>query len=330
MRSPTPADRDAATATVAVVVVSWNTRDLLARCLDSLLPEVESGRAEVWVVDNASRDGSPEVVREHYGWAHLVHCAENIGFGRAVNLGASRSSTEWIAIANADVALRAGALDALLVAAARDPQAAALAPRLVLPDGRTQHSVFAFPTVPFALVLATGVARFFRALGDRLALPGYWDTERARRVPWAIAAFLLVRRAAWDQVGGFDERQQLYAEDLDLGWRLRRAGWVTRYEPHAAVEHESSASTTQLFGPDLEVHWQRSTYGFIARRRGVARTWAIALLNFAGAGARWALYACIAALSTDERHADRRDAWRRWAPVHLRALRGRATLARLR
>jgi hypothetical protein len=95
------------------------------------------------------------------------------------------------------------------------------------------------------------------------------------------------------------------------------------------VDHEGSASTSQRFEGDLADHWQRSTYGFIARRRGVARTWVIALLNFGGALTRWVLYACLAALSSDERHAARRDAWRRWAPVHLRALRGRAELDRL-
>ncbi len=69
-------------------------------------------------------------------------------------------------------------------------------------------------------------------------------------------------------------------EDLDLGWRLREAGWATRFEPRAVVDHESAAATTQLFGPEVAPHWQRSTYGFLARRRGVAYTWVVALLNF--------------------------------------------------
>jgi N-acetylglucosaminyl-diphospho-decaprenol L-rhamnosyltransferase len=317
-------------APVAVVVVSWNTRDLLARCLDSLKPEVDRGRAEVWVVDNASSDGSAELVRDRYGWAHLIASPENIGFGRAANLGVAQAAHEWIAIANADVALRPGALDALLEAGSRDSKAGAIAPRLALPDGSTQHSVYGFPTVPFALALATGVAGVLGGAGDRFAMPGYWDTERSRRVPWAIAAFLLIRRSAWEQAGGFDERQWMYAEDLDLGWRLREAGWFTRYEPRAVVDHESSASTSQLFGPDLAPHWQRSTYGCIARRRGVARTWAVALLNFLGASYRWAYYAALARTDPGGDHAGRRDAWRSWAPIHLQALRGRKRLERLR
>ncbi|TML25781.1 MAG: glycosyltransferase, partial [Actinobacteria bacterium] len=213
-------------APVAVAVVSWNTRELLARCLESLAGEADAGRAEVWVVDNASDDGSAELVAERFGWVRLERAGVNLGFGAAVNRVAAGTDTPWLAMANADVRVRAGALERLLAAGAADSGAGALAPRLLLPDGSAQHSVFPFPSVPFALGLNLGALRLAPALADRLALPGSWDSERARRVPWAIGAFLLVRRPAWDAAGGFDESQWLYAEDLDLGWRLRRAGWA--------------------------------------------------------------------------------------------------------
>lgn len=313
---------------VTIAVVSWNTRDLLDRCLESLAPEVERGRAVVWIVDNASSDGSPELVRDRFSWTHLIASSDNLGFGRAINLAAARSSSEWLAIANADIALRPGALDALLEAGRRDPAAGAIAPRLVLPDGGTQHSVFGFPTIPFTFLLATGAFRFARTLADRYAMPGYWNKERARRVPWAVGAFLLVRRSVWEEVGGFDERQWMYAEDLDLGWRLRKAGWTTRYEPRAVVDHHSGAATVQRYGREVAPHWQRSTYGFLARRRGVAYTWVIALLNFAGAVPRWAR---LVPRSIAHPHlTELRRAHGRWALVHLKALRGRAALRGLR
>jgi N-acetylglucosaminyl-diphospho-decaprenol L-rhamnosyltransferase len=316
-------------APVTIAIVSWNTRELLARCLDSLAPEAEAGRAEVWVVDNASQDGSPELVAESYPWARLVASEENLGFGRAVNLVARQTSSPWLASANADVALRPGALDALIAAGEGDPRAGAIAPRLVLPDGSTQHSVFAFPTITYSLLLAVAAFRFSRTVGDRLAFPGHWDTERARRVPWAIAAFLLFRREAWEQVGGFDERQWMYAEDLDIGWRLRESGWATRYEPRAHVDHESAASTTQQFGPELAPHWQRSTYGFIARRRGVAYARAVAALNLLGALWRWAR---VALRSLRDPRADPvlRGAYWRWVLVHFEALRAGGELKALR
>lgn len=316
-------------APVAVAVVSWNTRELLARCLRSLGPEVERGMAEVWVVDNASSDGSAELVREHFGWAHLIASPENLGFGRAVNLVARQTSSEWLATANADIALRPGALDMMVHAGECDCGAGAIAPRLVLSNGEPQHSVLAFPTITYSLLLAVGGFRMSSTIGDRLAFPGHWDMDRARRIPWAVAAFLLIRRAAFEQVGGFDERQWMYAEDLDLGWRLRRSGWATRYEPRALVDHESAAATTQLFGVELAPHWQRSTYGFIARRRGPAYARAVALLNLVGATWRWVRLVLLCALR-DDVDVELRDAHWRWILVHLKALSPRAQLTRLR
>jgi GT2 family glycosyltransferase len=311
--------------------VSWNTRELLNRCLESLRPESDAGRVDVWVVDNASSDGSAELVRERHPWAHLIAPEENLGFGAAVNRVAASTSSDWLLIANADVALRDGALDALLEAGRRDAGAGAIAPRLVLPDGSTQHSVFAFPTLPFALVLNTGVFHLSRDLGDRYALLDRWDDTRSRRVPWAVGACLLVRRAAWDAAGGFDERQWMYAEDLDLGWKLREGGWATRYEPRAVVDHEGAAATTQAFGGSEQImaRWQRSTYGWIARRQGPARARLVAALNFTGCGLRY-LALTPAALVAPARWRERRRALGRWTMVHAAGLAGRDKLESLR
>jgi N-acetylglucosaminyl-diphospho-decaprenol L-rhamnosyltransferase len=270
-------------AQITVAIVSWNTRDLLRVCLASLPPG-----PEVWVVDNGSSDGSVAMVRTEYPNARLVTSERNLGFGGAINLVAARSgASELLLCANADVALRPGALEALTAALERDPGAAAAAPRLVLPDGAVQHSAFAFPTVPATALFVLGLA------GDRLCTPGRWDMTRARRVPWAIGACLLVRRSAYEAVGGFDERQWMYAEDLDLGWRLRRAGWATRYEPRAVVDHVSSASTAQAFGDTRVERWQRATYAWVLRRRGALALRVVAALHVAGAAARgewrWAL-----------------------------------------
>jgi N-acetylglucosaminyl-diphospho-decaprenol L-rhamnosyltransferase len=314
---------------LTIAIVSWNTRDLLARCLDSLAPAADAGIADVWVVDNASSDGSPDLVRERHPWAQLVASQENLGFGAAVNVVGNRTSSEWIAPSNADIAVRPGALERLLEAGRRDPGAGAVAPRLVTPSGQTQHSIFAFPTITFSLLHASGAFRFRSALADRFAMPGRWDSERRRRVPWAIGAFLIVRRSAWDEIGGFDERQWMYAEDLDLGWRLRRAGWATRYEPLAEVDHEVAASTSQQFGGDRAPVWQRSTYGFLARRRGAAYTRAVAAVNAAGAARRLAKVA-VRARGRPEL-AEERSAHADWLGVHVEALRGsRAELERLR
>ena len=301
-----------------MAIVSWNTRDLLARCLESLKPDFDSGLADVWVVDNASSDGSPDLVRERFGWANLIASEENLGFGSAANLAASKTDSEWIAIANADIAVHPGALKTLLEAGVRDRRAGVLGPRLRMPTGRTQHSVGAFPTITFSLLHASGAFRFQSPIADRFAFPERWDSERRRRVAWVMGAFVLVRREAWDEVGGFDERQWMYAEDLDLGWRLSQAGWTTRYEPLAVVEHEVAAATSQQFGSERAPVWQRATYGCIARRRGPAYARAVAFINLLHALSRWPLV--IARSRGHDDAGERRAGYRRWVQVHLDAV----------
>jgi N-acetylglucosaminyl-diphospho-decaprenol L-rhamnosyltransferase len=311
---------------VSVAVVSWNTRDLLRRCLESFAAEVDTGRCELWVVDNASSDGSAEMVRDEFPWVRLEGSNENLGFGPAVNLVAARTKAPWIGIANADIALQPGAIDALLAAGRADRGAGAIAPRLILPDGSTQHSVFTFPTIGSTLVVATGAGRVVKPLGGRNLLLGMFDAERPRRVPWAIAAFLLVRRQAWEAIGGFDEHQWMYAEDLDIGWRLSQAGWATRYEPSARVEHESSASTDQAWGDAGKTErWQRSTYAWMLRRMGAPRTRAVAAIQIVGQLVRLA-WLTPAALFRPDRFGRRREAARWWIRLHRAGLASRAEL----
>lgn len=287
-------------AEITVAVVSWNTREVLERCLRSLESDVESGLASVWVVDNGSTDGSPDLVREQFGWATLEEPGENLGYGPAVNLVAERTDTPWLVASNADVELEPGAL-ARLLATARESGAGAVAPRLILPDGSTQHSVYGFANFPSLLAFNSGLYRLVPGLGDRLLIEGRWDPTRPRAVPWALGAFLLLRREAFDAAGRFDPDQWLYAEDVDLGWRLEQAGWQTIYEPASRVHHASGAAARQAFGEQPYERWMAATYDWIERRRGRPRRIATAAINLAGALVR-------------------RD--RAWARIHRRGLSG--------
>ena len=313
----------------AIAIVSWNTRELLERCLRSVEGDARDGRAEVWVVDNASEDGSPEMVRESCPWATLVASRDNLGFGSAVNLVASRTNTEWIVPANSDVELTEGALSTLIATGERFPSAGIVAPQLVLPSGQTQHSVHSFPTLPFTILFNTGLADLSPTLADRLVLEGHWQADRPRFVPWAIGALLLVRRAAWEQVGGFDEGQWMYAEDLDLGWRMAQAGWGTRYEPAARVLHDASAATAQAWGEERTARWIQSTYAWMLRRRGITRTRAAALVNIAGAVWRVPLLAQAARRRGAPWSDGLREAWG-WMRLHALGLASRPRLERHR
>jgi GT2 family glycosyltransferase len=269
-----------------VVVVSYRTPGLLDRCLESLTPEIAAGRASVVVVDNAPGDGSAELVRERHADVRLVEPGTNLGFGAAVDLGAVGSRAAWICPANADVAVRPGALRALLAAGDADPDAGILAPRLLAPDGATQHSVHPFPGVRFAAAFNAGLVQRSPRSRRRHVLEGSWDADEPRRVPWAHGAFLAIRRETWDAIGGFDPSMWMYAEDLDVCWRAARDGWPTRYVPDAHVDHEIAAATGTAFGDDRARRFMAATYRWQATRRSSGVAAAVAALNVAGAAGR--------------------------------------------
>ena len=297
---------------VAVAVVSWNTRELLRDCLESLAADAGAGRAGVWVIDNASTDGSAEMVAAEFPWVELIAERRNLGFGAGVNRIAAvvarhPSRPTWLAPANADIRLAPDALGRLLDAGRADPAAGILAPRLRGPDGRFQHSVHPFPGPGVGLAVDLGLARLAPSLGERLTLDGRWDAGRSRRVDWAHGAFLLVRLDAFAAVGGFDPGQFLYAEDLDIAWRLTTAGWPTRYVPDAVVEHVESAAIDQLYGASRDLRAERAAAVWLRRSRGTA-VWATSTgLALGGAFVR-TVASLPDALSGDP---DRRElAWR--------------------
>lgn len=307
-------------ARVAIAIVSWNTREPLRECLRSVEPDVRSGLAEAWVIDNGSTDGSRELVAGDFGWARLIAAAENLGFGRAVNEVASRTQTEWIAASNADVELDGGALTRMLAAAEGLPRVATVAPRLQLPDGEWQHSIHSFPSPALAFVFNLGLAALVPGLGNRLLLEGYTGSDGEREVDWAHGAFLLIRRSAFEGVGGFDPAQWMYAEDLDLAWRLSKSGWTTRYAPDARVTHRVAAAAAQAFGADRTTRHTLATADWMVRRRGRGRAIAYTAMNLLGATARWLALAPSARLRPATWGAVR-SSLRAFMDAHARALR---------
>lgn len=263
---------------MAVAVVSWNTRELLEQCLVSLRADAASGLADVWVVDNGSTDGSAEMVEESFPWVTLVRAPGNLGYGRAVNLVAERTSSAWVAPANSDIEIQPGALQRLLDTGEANPEAACIAPRLILPDGSTQPSVQPFPSIANSVRAVRGRRSETTRIGAEALRAG-----RPARVDWATGAFIIVRRPAWDAVGGFDARQWMYAEDLDLAWRLAQAGGPSWYDPEARVIHRLSVSAARAFGDEdaRAVRWMAANYRWLARRRGTPYAFSYGALQLA-------------------------------------------------
>ncbi len=310
-----------APAPIDVVVVSYNTRELLRECLRSHLDAAAAGLITLTVVDNGSSDGSAATVADEFAEAVRLIETDNIGYGAAVNLGAAEGAGEWLVAANADVAVEPGALGRLLAAARNDPALGAIAPRLILPDGSTQHSVHCIPGVLLTLALGLGLTNLSPRLGDRLCIEGHWNPDRRRRIEWAHGAYLMIRRAAFESAGGFEPAQWMYAEDIEIAWRLRQAGFAVGYEPSARVGHAVSAATLAAFGEDRHQRHITATYQWLAARRGVFYPTAFLASNLLAIALRLAIYTL--------RRDQRRSLMQRYAAIQLRAWR-RARAAPLR
>ena len=211
----------------AVAIVNWNTRELLRTCLRTVGAQEP---VQLVVADNGSHDGSVEMVRREFPSATLVVSPENPGYGAAANRALARCSAEYVLLLNSDTEVRPGALRALRDYLDRHPRAAIVGPRLVHPDGTLQESCFPFPRPLRPLT---------RAKARTLA------HDRAGPVPWVVGAALAIRRDAFEAVGGFDESYQMFFEEVDLSYRLRKAGWETHFTPEAEVVHLVGASTRQ-------------------------------------------------------------------------------------
>lgn len=227
-------------AGIDVVLVSHNTRGLLLAALASV-----EDAGEVVVVDNASTDGSAEAVRRAFPRVRVLENAGNPGYGAAANQGIAACSAPFVLLLNSDTVVRPDALRALAGYLESHPRAGLAGPRLENPDGTLQRSCFAF----------LGTARLAiekSPLGRRLAsIPALRDRwlihhgphDRPRTAPWVLGAALALRREAFEAVGGFDPDFFLYAEEVDLCYRLWEAGWEVHFAPVATVVHVGGAST---------------------------------------------------------------------------------------
>jgi GT2 family glycosyltransferase len=226
-------------ATLDVVVVAYRCREHLRRCLESIEAHAPA-RTSVWVVDNDSRDGTVELVRDEFPSVCLLENGENAGFARATNRGIAEGRAPYVLALNPDTELFEDTLPTLLRVLEEHPEIGIAGPRLERPDGSFDHaSRRSFPTLLGALGHFSGLGR--RVERGRLAQYRAPEVERGP-VDAVNGAFMLIRRAALDEVGLFDEGYWMYMEDLDLCFRFKQAGWVTWYEPSAVAVHLKGGS----------------------------------------------------------------------------------------
>ncbi len=245
----------------AVVVVSYNTRDVLRDCLQSVRA---AAPREVIVVDNGSTDGSVEMVRSEYPEARLI-ASENRGYGAAANTGIRASTADYALLLNSDTILRPASVRAIETYLDAHREVGLLGPRIVNPDGSLQRSCFPFPTPVTALLGETGLGYFIRfipVVRDRY--PRTWKHDEVRPMPWVLGAVLAIRRRAFEAVAGFDESFFMYFEETDLCYRLWRAGWEVHFAPVTEIVHLGGASTRQ-YAAAMRLQFYRSMGHFYAR-----------------------------------------------------------------
>jgi hypothetical protein len=269
---------------IAVGVISWNTRDLLRECLETVLAQAP---AEVVVIDNGSTDGSPAMVRRLFPSLQVKVNPENPGFGAAANQAFAATTAPYLLLLNSDTQLRPDALRALAEYMGQHPSVAVVGPRLLHPDGRLQSSCAAFPHPWLPLVKSKGLTRVIGripVLRDHVL--DTWTHDRPRKVPWVVGAALAIRREAFEAVGGFDETFHLYFEEPDLCSRMLAAGWETHFAPVADIVHVEGASTQQR---RHEVLWEWVvSYARYNERHFSGRRLAVARVMFrAGMLVRW-------------------------------------------
>ncbi len=254
-------------AHLAVIVVSWNTCALLAESLASVAEATAGLDVEAIVVDNASTDGSAAMVRADFPTVRLLVNATNVGFARANNLGVAATDAALLLLLNSDARLGGEALQRLLARMRAAPRAGVIGAELRNPDGTFQYSHAPFPTLGMELLMLSGLGR--KVFGSWYPSRGPRSGDAACTVDWVGGACMLARRAAFEAVAGFDEGYELYGEEVDLCYRLRRAGWEVWYEPAARVVHHGGAGTSQLASL-REAHLYRSRLRFFRLHYGPA------------------------------------------------------------
>ena len=278
---------------LSIIIVSYNTRDLLRACLHSAFDGLErSGlRGVVWVVDNASADGSADMAREQFPQARVIANAENRGFAAANNQAIAQSDARHVMLLNSDAEVRGDALGEQVRVLDERPKAGAVGARLVYADGSFQHSAFRF--AGFAQILLDFFPLHHRLLDSGLNgrySRRLYEGKEPFPVDHPLGAALMARAETIRQVGPLDEGFFMYCEEVDWCWRMHKAGWQVLCVPTAEVMHHG-AGTTRKFREEMFVALWRSRFRLYEKHQGArytawVRRWVRMLLRLDGARIR--------------------------------------------
>jgi hypothetical protein len=270
---------------LSIVVLTWNTRDLVLDCLASIEREVlsrkDAGRieAETIVVDNGSADGTVEAVRARFPWAQLIPLPQNVGFAAGNNAGLRKISGRHAVLLNSDTVVLRDAFEICVRHLDQNPDIGVVGPQLLNPDRSKQNCIHNYPSlvtelVPKPLLESLWPARF---PSKRREHAGPIDVEAV------LGACLFVRREVLDQVGPMPEDYFFFLEETDWCWRIRDAGWRIVHVPSARVVHVHGAATKKKVPARTRIEYHRSLYHFFRKNRGALPAAGVVALRFAKA-----------------------------------------------
>lgn len=228
-----------------IIIVNWNTKHHLRKCLESLQPQIQPG-IDVVVVDNASSDGSVQMVTDEFSWVQLIASDTNLGFGKANNLALRQSKKQYALLLNSDTIAFDNAIANMVEFMLNTPKCGALGARLILPNGQTQSSVGEALSLWWVFCEQSLLAKL---LPKSRIFGGYcytwWNYNTQRKVKQVVGACMMMRRLPDGAFPLFDERYFMYAEDTELCNRIGNAGYELYYTPEAVFRHELGASSDQ-------------------------------------------------------------------------------------
>jgi GT2 family glycosyltransferase len=263
---------------LSIIIVNWNAQDLLTKCLRCVESTVKKTTYEIIVIDNASTDGSQEMIRRDFPKVKLIANTENAGFATANNQGMKISQGRCILLLNSDAFVKDETIDQMIAFMDEHPEAGMSSCQLLYEDGRLQPSCYSFPSLSTEFYTALQLDKLFaknREFGKYLMT--YWDFSDVREVDAIMGAFMLVRKTAIDQVGMMDENFFMYSEETDWCFRFKKHGWKTLYTPHVQTVHLWGGSSKRM-KVEMFLQLYRSKVQFFRKHYGALSAFFLKLI----------------------------------------------------
>jgi GT2 family glycosyltransferase len=266
---------------LSIIIVNWNVKELLDACLQSLLTAAQATprlAVEIIVVDNASSDGSPQMVRDRFPQVRLIASQENLGYAKGNNVGVGAAQGRYLFLLNPDTFVQLDTLGRLVEYMDAHPEVGVLGPQLLWPDGSIQSSRRRFPTPGSLFWESTLLGQWFpeNRYIRRYHLADQPATQ-PQKVDWVVGAAILIRYEAWQQVGPIEQDFFMYFEETDWCRRSAESGWETHYLPAAQVTHYEGKSSEQVAAART-LRFQRSKLRYTRKYFGAG--WASLLRLF--------------------------------------------------